>query len=169
MQCQVCNSKIGLFENVYTDKVIQEPITMCGNCSKKLNDLKAGDKNVVPFWTSSLNNLADERIKGEIQELINEFDGIPSPSKARIANVETEDNRKQQYESKFRQNVSTVKTSTSNYFAGYDIADYKGVISTSIVQGTNIITELGAAITDFAGGRSRGFEENLKFALKKAL
>jgi len=60
-------------------------------------------------------------------------------------------------------------TTTTNSIEGWDIKEYLQPVSSNVVIGTNIFSDLGASITDFFGGRSEGYERRLNEIYDQAL
>ena len=52
---------------------------------------------------------------------------------------------------------------------GYRIVEYKGLVSSQIVMGANVIRDFLAALRDFFGGRSAAYEEKFQEAKLNAL
>jgi uncharacterized protein YbjQ (UPF0145 family) len=52
---------------------------------------------------------------------------------------------------------------------GYQIADYKGIVTGEAIMGANIVRDLFAGITDIVGGRSGMYEAKLADAREAAL
>lgn len=50
---------------------------------------------------------------------------------------------------------------TTPTIEGYEIREYKGVIFGEVVAGVNIIKDIKASLTNFFGGRSGSYEEEL--------
>jgi uncharacterized protein YbjQ (UPF0145 family) len=58
---------------------------------------------------------------------------------------------------------------TTPSIEGYQIADYKGIVTGEAIMGANIVRDLFAGITDIVGGRSGTYEAKLGDARKAAL
>ena len=52
---------------------------------------------------------------------------------------------------------------------GYQIAEYKGIVTGEAIMGANIVRDLFAGITDIVGGRSGMYEAKLADAREAAL
>jgi uncharacterized protein YbjQ (UPF0145 family) len=52
---------------------------------------------------------------------------------------------------------------------GYQIAEYKGIVTGEAILGANIFRDLFAGITDIIGGRSGAYEKELARARETAL
>lgn len=61
------------------------------------------------------------------------------------------------------------KMTTGYNFEGYDIIDYKNIISREIVVGTGVFSELDAGISDLLGMRASGYEGKIAEAKLAAL
>ena len=52
--------------------------------------------------------------------------------------------------------------STTEELQGFEITEYLGLVHGDIVSGANILRDVMATVTDFVGGRSAAYEEELK-------
>ena len=59
--------------------------------------------------------------------------------------------------------------STTEELQGFEITDYLGLAHGEIVSGANILRDVMATVTDFVGGRSAAYEEELQKAREAAL
>ena len=66
-------------------------------------------------------------------------------------------------------NSTVLLTSTGLSIPGYKTDEIKGVIMANVIQGTGILAELGASLSDLVGARSNDFEYKLSYAQRKAL
>ena len=57
--------------------------------------------------------------------------------------------------------MAKIITTTTNSIEGWDIKEYLQPISTNVVVGANIFSDLTASLTDFFGGRSGSYERRL--------
>jgi uncharacterized protein YbjQ (UPF0145 family) len=51
--------------------------------------------------------------------------------------------------------------STTETLQGFEVSDYLGLVHGEVVSGANILRDLMATVTDFTGGRSAAYEEEL--------
>lgn len=58
---------------------------------------------------------------------------------------------------------------TTPTIEGKRIIDYKGIVFGEVIQGINFIKDFGAGLTNFFGGRSSEYEEELMISREKAL
>jgi uncharacterized protein YbjQ (UPF0145 family) len=58
---------------------------------------------------------------------------------------------------------------TTNSIEGYQIAEYKGIVTGEAIMGANIVRDLFASVTDIIGGRSGSYEAKLAEARETAL
>ena len=59
--------------------------------------------------------------------------------------------------------------STTETLQGFEVADYLGLVHGEIVSGANILRDVMATVTDFVGGRSAAYEEELQNSRKNVL
>ena len=60
-------------------------------------------------------------------------------------------------------------TTTTPSIEGRPIRDYLGIVAGEAILGANIFKDFGAGIRDVIGGRSAGYEKDLKKARETAL
>jgi uncharacterized protein YbjQ (UPF0145 family) len=60
-------------------------------------------------------------------------------------------------------------TVTTNTIEGKKITAYKGIVFGEIIAGINVIKDIAAGLTNFFGGRSGSYEEELVMARGQAL
>lgn len=65
--------------------------------------------------------------------------------------------------------MEKILLSTTSELNGWDIVDYADVVSSQIVIGTGVFSDLFAGVTDFMGGNSGSYEKQLKQLNNKAL
>ena len=58
---------------------------------------------------------------------------------------------------------------TTQSVEGKTIADYKGIVFGEVVSGVNFIKDFAAGLSNFFGGRSGSYEEELTLARQNAL
>ncbi|MDR3354849.1 MAG: heavy metal-binding domain-containing protein, partial [Synergistaceae bacterium] len=58
---------------------------------------------------------------------------------------------------------------TTHTIEGYKITDYKGIVGGEVVSGINFVKDISARFTNFFGGRSGSYENELIAARKKAI
>ena len=58
---------------------------------------------------------------------------------------------------------------TTPTIEGKRIAAYKGIVFGEVIQGINFIKDFGAGLSNFFGGRSAEYEEELVMSREKAL
>ena len=59
--------------------------------------------------------------------------------------------------------------STTEELQGFAITDYLGLVHGEVVSGANILRDVMATVTDFVGGRSAAYEEELQTSREAAL
>jgi uncharacterized protein YbjQ (UPF0145 family) len=58
---------------------------------------------------------------------------------------------------------------TTEELQGYEITEYLGLVHGEVVSGANIMRDVMATVTDFVGGRSAAYEEELENSRESAL
>ena len=59
--------------------------------------------------------------------------------------------------------------STTEELQGFEITEYLGLVHGEVVSGANILRDVMATVTDFVGGRSAAYEEELENSRTSAL
>jgi len=59
--------------------------------------------------------------------------------------------------------------STTEELQGYEITEYLGLVHGEVVSGANILRDVMATVTDFVGGRSAAYEDELQNSRENAL
>ena len=59
--------------------------------------------------------------------------------------------------------------STTNVLEGKPVREYLGVVTGETILGANVFRDIGATIRDVVGGRSTGYERELRKARESAL
>ena len=59
--------------------------------------------------------------------------------------------------------------STTETLQGFEIIDYLGLVTGDTVSGMNIIRDVSGMVTDFVGGRSAAYEEELNTSRDSAI
>ena len=59
--------------------------------------------------------------------------------------------------------------STTEELQGFSITDYLGLVHGEVVSGANILRDVMATVTDFVGGRSAAYEDELQKSRDAAL
>jgi uncharacterized protein YbjQ (UPF0145 family) len=62
-----------------------------------------------------------------------------------------------------------VLISTTDTLSGYEICEYFGIVTGETINGANIIRDVMATVTDYIGGRSAAYEEEVGKARQSAL
>lgn len=65
--------------------------------------------------------------------------------------------------------VSDIKVTTTFNFEGYNIIDYRGIVSAETVLGTGLISEVSAFHADLSGSTSNAFEEKIEDAKENVI
>jgi uncharacterized protein YbjQ (UPF0145 family) len=59
--------------------------------------------------------------------------------------------------------------STTEELQGFEITEYLGLVTGEVVSGANIVRDVMATVTDFVGGRSAAYEEEMQAAREATL
>ncbi|MBO5337454.1 MAG: putative heavy metal-binding protein [Lachnospiraceae bacterium] len=58
---------------------------------------------------------------------------------------------------------------TTQAVEGHEIVDYKGIVFGEVISGVNVVRDFAAGLSNFFGGRSGAYEEELMNARNQAL
>ncbi|WP_072415253.1 YbjQ family protein [Collinsella phocaeensis] len=58
---------------------------------------------------------------------------------------------------------------TTNNLDGYEIVEYLGIVTGEAVSGINMFRDIGAGLRNVFGGRSAGYEDEMKQAREEVL
>ena len=80
-------------------------------------------------------------------------------------------NYRNQFDNGIKLNLTTknMMLCTTAGFEGYNIIDYKGIVSSCVVLGTGIFSELESQVKDMLGKNSKLFEQKIKDARQQAI
>lgn len=58
---------------------------------------------------------------------------------------------------------------TTNTIEGKKVREYKGIVFGEVITGVNMFKDIGAGLRNVFGGRSKGYEDELKVAREEAI
>ncbi|MBF8969820.1 MULTISPECIES: putative heavy metal-binding protein [unclassified Streptococcus] len=58
---------------------------------------------------------------------------------------------------------------TTNAIEGKTVQEYKGIVFGEVITGVNMFKDIGAGLRNVFGGRSKGYEDELKSAREEAI
>ena len=126
---------------------------MCFVCGEMFEDVSE----------EGLANLKEQIALKQEEERLN------AENKQKAQSEESGYNRPLTYKEKQQQDLANFKITTGYNFEGYNIVDYRGVVSADVVAGTGVVSELLAGFTDTFGKRSGSFEGKLSKARQDVL
>lgn len=167
--CCICGKKMGIFEgNPISIDNKMNSYYMCGSCSPKIKLLKHGDIDTYKEFESIISNISDAALKEYLKEIAKtpEEKEIFNYDKKKADEIAAQEQMKKinEFEKAFKDNEHLIMLTTGYNFEGYNITQYKNIISGECVLGTGFLSEFGAAISDLLGSTSGMFSEKLKTA-----
>lgn len=157
--CVCCGKKVGIFTGGHLDN------TVCDSCYFKfagyveeLKNVSTAEEvetrfvNVVRIVNES-GFLADgeKRIITYIEEIKQKkLEDVQKEQQALTRSIE-EQKKHDEIQKEYSKLKVKILLTTGNNFEGYDIIDYCGVKSGSIVLGTGFLSEFSASFSDFSG------------------
>ena len=166
--CCICGKKLGMFDSNPLSTFEREwsSYVVCADCGKKIQQLRSGDVQSYMARSKFIDNIADEKVKDYVSKIVR----VPEEKELEAFKdaVKQEENRRIQEEN-IRAELNKIKITTGYNFEGYNITEYKNVISGECVLGTGFLSELFASTSDLLGITSDSFSEKLKAAKNQAL
>lgn len=171
--CCICGKKLGLLEdgiNIYFDH--NKDFLICDECRFRLSQLRYIERNMdeyeeiieyfKPFFSDTNVN---QKIKNVLVREITE-------AQNKMKNVALEKKQKQDAIKKREDNVRNITThklvTTGYNFEGYDIIEYRGLVSGEVVLGTGFLSEFSASFSDLFGSESNKFSDKIMTAKEAA-
>lgn len=171
--CCICGKKLGLLEdgsNVYFDR--NKEFLLCDECKLRLSQLRYIERNIdnyeenieyfKPYFSDvNINQTIKNVLVGEITEAQNKMKNVA------LVKKQKEDAIKQREDN--ARNITTYKLVTTGYnFEGYDIIEYRGLVSGEVVLGTGFLSEFSASFSDLLGSESNKFSDKIITAKEAA-
>ena len=170
--CRICGKNFGLMgggSEPYTGHNLQV-CNSCGEVLKKIDKVKNEDTQEVKDLFVSVMSMTDD---ADVKQILTDYSKsviLDSEKLVAITNESKEKaERAQNIEENFYDLEKAFKVTTGYDFEGYQIVDYKGIVSGDIVLGTGSISEFAASWSDAFGTTSNTFAGKMKTAKQKAL
>lgn len=170
--CRICGKNFGLMgggSEPYTGHNLQV-CNSCGEVLKKIDKVKNEDTQEVKDLFVSVMSMTDD---ADVKQILTDYSKsviLDSEKLVAITNESKEKaERAQNIEENFYDLEKAFKVTTGYDFEGYQIVDYKGIVSGDIVLGTGFISEFAASWSDAFGTTSNTFAGKMKTAKQKAL
>ena len=171
--CCICGKKLGLLEdgsNVYFDR--NKEFLLCDECKLRLSQLRYIERNIdnyeenieyfKPYFSDvNINQTIKNVLVREITEAQSKVKNVA------LVKKQKEDAIKQREDNV--RNITTYKLVTTGYnFEGYDIIEYRGLVSGEVVLGTGFLSEFSASFSDLFGSESNKFSDKIITAKEDA-
>lgn len=170
--CKICGKSYGMFgggEEPYTG----HKLTVCNECGNAFKIIESLKKNDFQKCEEELNKLIEPCKNADIKNILGEYESeVLNKSKKLIKNqeLEKEQNLKlKQVEEEFEERRRNFKSTTGYNFEGFNIVDYKGIVSGEVVLGTGFMSEFSASVSDLFGTQSNLFANKMAQAKQGAL
>ena len=170
--CRICGKNFGLMgggSEPYTGQNLQV-CNSCGEVLKKIDRVKNEDTQEVKDLFVSVISMTDD---ADVKRLLTEYSKSVISDSEKLVAITNESKEKaeraQNIEENFYDLEKAFKVTTGYDFEGYQIIDYKGIVSGDIVLGTGFISEFAASWSDAFGTTSNTFAGKMKTAKQKAL
>lgn len=133
------------------DNILNKKLLICEDCLQYYKGF------VLNYFFVSI----DDKYKSFQEEYRSEFErGIAK---------RVEKNKLIENEKRYKEIADKMLLSTVNGFEGYSIQEYTGIVTSNIVLGTGLLSELESQINDLFGTNSNMFEDKPMKAKEKAL
>lgn len=170
--CRICGKNFGLMgggSEPYTGHNLQV-CNSCGEVLKKIDKVKNEDTQEVKDLFVSVMSMTDD---ADVKRILTEYSKSVISDSEKLVAITNESKEKaeraQNIEENFYDLEKAFKVTTGYDFEGYQIMDYKGIVSGDIVLGTGFISEFAVSWSDAFGTTSNTFAGKMKTAKQKAL
>ena len=170
--CRICGKNFGLMgggSEPYTGHNLQV-CNSCGEVLKKIDKVKNEDTQEVKDLFVSVMSMTDD---ADVKQILTDYSKSVISDSEKLVAITNESKEKaeraQNIEENFYDLEKAFKVTTGYDFDGYQIVDYKGIVSGDIVLGTGFISEFAASWSDAFGTTSNTFAGKMKTAKQKAL
>ena len=170
--CRICGKNFGLMgggSEPYTGHNLQV-CNSCGEVLKKIDKVKNEDTQEVKDLFVSVMSMTDD---ADVKQILTDYSKSVISDSEKLVAITNESKEKaeraQNIEENFYDLEKAFKVTTGYDFEGYQIIDYKGIVSGDIVLGTGFISEFAASWSDAFGTTSNTFAGKMKTAKQKAL
>lgn len=170
--CRICGKNFGLMgggSEPYTGHNLQV-CNSCGEVLKKIDKVKNEDTQEVKDLFVSVMSMTDD---ADVKQILTDYSKSVIWDSEKLVAITNESKEKaeraQNIEENFYDLEKAFKVTTGYDFEGYQIVDYKGIVSGDIVLGTGFISEFAASWSDAFGTTSNTFAGKMKTAKQKAL
>lgn len=170
--CRICGKNFGLMgggSEPYTGHNLQV-CNSCGEVLKKIDKVKSEDTQEVKDLFVSVMSMTDD---ADVKQILTDYSKSVISDSEKLVAITNESKEKaeraQNIEENFYDLEKAFKVTTGYDFEGYQIVDYKGIVSGDIVLGTGFISEFAASWSDAFGTTSNTFAGKMKTAKQKAL
>ena len=173
--CFLCGKKIGMFDGCsYIEKM-----PTCSSCDAMIRE---NVNNVLATCHSKediiqTKELILEKLKNEFSEdkmmILDKY--VINMSKLYYNTIKNKEESKQNksnpynVDSIYQEKVNSHMLTTGYDFHGYEIEEYKGLVSGDCVIGTGIMAELFSDFSDLTGSKSKTFSNKMKEIKQDAL
>lgn len=169
---KICGKNFGLMgggSEPYTGHNLQV-CNSCGEVLKKIDKVKNEDTQEVKDLFVSVMSMTDD---ADVKQILTDYSKSVISDSEKLVAITNESKEKaeraQIIEENFYDLEKAFKVTTGYDFDGYQIVDYKGIVSGDIVLGTGFISEFAASWSDAFGTTSNTFAGKMKTAKQKAL
>lgn len=170
--CRICGKNFGLMgggSEPYTGHNLQV-CNSCGEVLKKIDKVKNEDTQEVKDLFVSVMSMTDD---ADVKQILTDYSKSVISDSEKLVAITNESKEKaeraQNIEENFYDLEKAFKVTTGYDFEGYQIVDYKGIVSGDVVLGTGFISEFAASWSDAFGTTSNTFAGKMKTAKQKAL
>lgn len=161
-KCSLCQQDNIGFMSGFTMSGL--PGKICSLCHDKIiASRNAGSdyKSITCYFTDLLAQTSDPIIHDYLEQLISDTQ--------KTATISDEIQSQHEISEENKAKILSVLVSTTEKISGYDIAEYKNIISGIAVLGTGFLSELNLSLADMVGGNSALMESKINQAQEQAL
>lgn len=170
-KCQVCNCSFTMFGGS-TEPFTGRNLLICNKCGEMLKQLE-NTKNIDSKMCKSIGaQLISTCNDNTVAKILFEYvEGVICDSEQHeeeIFESNVKSHKQDEIHKKFYQYKKNFKSTTGYNFEGYDIIEYKGIVSGEVVLGTGFLSEFSASFSDLLGTKSNAFADKMSNAKQAA-
>lgn len=168
--CKICGKNYGMFGGI-GDTFTGSMLTVCEDC---FNDLRQIDKwdndaKVSKIASEMVAKCNDEKVVKILESYIQRSEKENERKTIEEKNKEELQERMVQVENDFYKRRNDFKMTTGYTFDGFEIKEYRGIVSGEVVLGTGFLSEFAASVSDMLGTTSNVFANKMLQAKQGAL
>ena len=168
--CKICGKNYGMFGGV-GDTFTGSNLMVCENCFSDLRQIDRWESNekVSKIVSGMIDRCNDDKVVKILESYIQRSEKENERKTIEKKNKEELQERMVKVENDFYKRKNDFKMTTGYSFNGFEIKEYRGIVSGEVVLGTGFISEFAANVSDILGTTSNVFANKMLQAKQGAL